>query len=175
MGKAVYYAWGSGTDWEAVCVDFDIAVQGHSLEEVQRELRDAVDTFLDYAGDLPVEEREQSPEPEVSLGSAPAAGDSLPRLPTDAVVRYSCFPTRRCSVREDPGCVKFRDVIEILEQHGFQFERQGRGSHRVYHRVSGDGRYVVVLSFGRPGEDVKPGTLGSIIRQSGLGREAFRS
>ena len=58
MGKAVYYAWGHGSDWEAICVDFDIAVQGHSLEEVQRELRDAVDTFLDYAGDLPVEERE---------------------------------------------------------------------------------------------------------------------
>lgn len=59
MAKAVYYAWGNGGDWEAVCVDFDIAVQGNSLEEVRRELRDAVDIFLDYVGDLPEDEREQ--------------------------------------------------------------------------------------------------------------------
>ena len=59
MGKAVYYAWGHGTDWEAICVDFDIAVQGNSLEEVGRELRDAVDTFLDYVDDLPESERGQ--------------------------------------------------------------------------------------------------------------------
>ena len=71
--------------------------------------------------------------------------------------------------------MKYREVIEILEQHGFQFERQGRGSHRVYQRVSGNRRHVVILSFGRQGEDVKPGTLGSIIRQSGLPRVAFRS
>lgn len=70
--------------------------------------------------------------------------------------------------------MKFRDVIRVLEKHGFQFERQGRGSHRVYQRVADNKRYVVVLSYGRPGEDVKPGTLGSIIRQSGLSKEAFR-
>lgn len=71
--------------------------------------------------------------------------------------------------------MKYREVIEILEQHGFQFERQGRGSHRVYQRISGDRRYVVILSYGRPGEDIRPGTLGSIIRQSGLPRGVFRS
>ena len=71
--------------------------------------------------------------------------------------------------------MKYREVIEILEQHGFQFERQGRGSHRVYQRVSGDRQYVVILSYGRSGEDIKPGTLGSIIRQSGLPRSVFRS
>ena len=70
--------------------------------------------------------------------------------------------------------MKYREVIDILERNGFQFQRQGRGSHRVYQRVSGDQRYIVVLSYGRPGEDVKSGTLGSIIRQSGFPKEAFR-
>ncbi len=68
MGRAVYYAWGNGTDWEAICVDFDIAVQGHTLEEVQRELRDAVDTFLDYADGLSESEREQLLNRKAPLG-----------------------------------------------------------------------------------------------------------
>ena len=57
MAKAIYYAWGNGGEWEAICVDFDIAVQGDSLEEVKRELQDAVETFLDYVHDLPANEQ----------------------------------------------------------------------------------------------------------------------
>ena len=59
MAKAVYYAWGNGGEWEAICVDFDISVQGDSLEEVRRELRDAVETFRDYVDELPASERER--------------------------------------------------------------------------------------------------------------------
>jgi hypothetical protein len=58
MRKLTCYAWGKPGDWEALCVDFDIPAQGTSLEEVRRELADAVDTYLDYVSDLP--ESEQS-------------------------------------------------------------------------------------------------------------------
>ena len=59
MRKLTCYAWGKPGDWEALCVDYDLAAQGSSLEEVRRELADAVDTFLDYVSDLPESERRQ--------------------------------------------------------------------------------------------------------------------
>ena len=57
MRKLTCYAWGKPGDWEALCVDFDLAAQGASLEEVRRELGDAIDTFLDYVSDLPENEQ----------------------------------------------------------------------------------------------------------------------
>ena len=68
----------------------------------------------------------------------------------------------------------YRRVITILEEHGFSFERYGKGSHRVYQAERSGKRWGVILSFSQLGEDVKPGTLSSIIRQSGLPRDAFR-
>lgn len=59
MRKPTCYAWGKPGDWEALCVDYDLAAQGSSFEEVRRELADAVDTFLDYVFDLPESERRQ--------------------------------------------------------------------------------------------------------------------
>ena len=44
----------------------------------------------------------------------------------------------------------------------------------VYEADHSGRRWVVILSFSRLGEDVKPGTLSSIIRQSGLDRSLFR-
>ena len=57
MRKLTCYAWGKPGDWEALCVDYDIAAQGTSLEEVRRELADAVETYLDYIADLPENEQ----------------------------------------------------------------------------------------------------------------------
>ena len=59
MRKLTCYAWGRPGDWEALCVDYDLAAQGPSFEEVRRELADAVDTFLDYVSALPESERRQ--------------------------------------------------------------------------------------------------------------------
>ncbi len=70
--------------------------------------------------------------------------------------------------------MNYRQVATILEQHGFAFERYGKGSHRVYQAFHSGHRWSVILSFGRLGEDVKPGTLNSIIRQSGLSKDVFR-
>ena len=57
MRKLTCYAWGQPGDWEAICVDFDLAAQGESLDEVRSELRDAVETYLEYISELPEKER----------------------------------------------------------------------------------------------------------------------
>jgi predicted RNase H-like HicB family nuclease len=40
------FAHGRDGDWQAICVDFDIAVQGNSLEDVQHMLNDAVAFYI---------------------------------------------------------------------------------------------------------------------------------
>jgi hypothetical protein len=42
-------ASGQGSRWEAFCLDFDIAVQGQSLEEVRELLRDAIEMYVQTA------------------------------------------------------------------------------------------------------------------------------
>lgn len=51
------YAEGREGDWEAICLDYDIAVQGSSFEEVAQSLREAVTLFLEAAADLPEKDR----------------------------------------------------------------------------------------------------------------------
>jgi predicted RNA binding protein YcfA (HicA-like mRNA interferase family) len=69
--------------------------------------------------------------------------------------------------------MKVRELIGILESQGFVLERR-RGSHRIYKgRVGGKARLVVVAGH-RESDDIKPGTLRSIIRQSGLPKRIFR-
>jgi predicted RNase H-like HicB family nuclease len=49
-GKQVlcFAQWRDG-DWEGICLDFDIAVQGRSFEEVKAALEEAVDTYVEDA------------------------------------------------------------------------------------------------------------------------------
>jgi hypothetical protein len=42
-------AHGSSRGWEALCLDFDISVQGHTFEEVRCGLEDAVRTYVEDA------------------------------------------------------------------------------------------------------------------------------
>jgi len=51
------YAEGSGSQWEAVCLDFDIAVQGGSFEEVYRGLQESVALYLEHLATLPEADR----------------------------------------------------------------------------------------------------------------------
>jgi hypothetical protein len=46
-----------GTEWEGVCIDFDLAVQGHSFREVQDRLARAIREYLDYVKTLPEDEQ----------------------------------------------------------------------------------------------------------------------
>lgn len=51
------YAEGRPGEWEALCLDFDLAVQGVTLDDVQFKLARAIDEYLAYVDTLPVEER----------------------------------------------------------------------------------------------------------------------
>ncbi len=60
--------------------------------------------------------------------------------------------------------MKVRDVIRKLREDGWTLVRT-RGSHRVFKHRSKPGSVTLA---GHPGDEVKPGTLGSILRQADL-------
>ena len=60
-------------------------------------------------------------------------------------------------------------VCQILESHGFRRVRQ-KGSHAIMQKEMRDTTITVPIPLHR---ELKIGTLQSIIRQSGLGREPF--
>jgi predicted RNA binding protein YcfA (HicA-like mRNA interferase family) len=70
--------------------------------------------------------------------------------------------------------MKFRTFIRIIRRSGFELARQ-RGSHRTYKaEVAGETRVVSVACHSE-NDDIKPGTLSAMIRQSGLPKKLFRS
>jgi hypothetical protein len=44
--KLLCYAYGHGNSWEAICVDFDLAVQGQSFEDVQERLNKMIRSYI---------------------------------------------------------------------------------------------------------------------------------
>jgi predicted RNA binding protein YcfA (HicA-like mRNA interferase family) len=57
-----------------------------------------------------------------------------------------------------------REVIKLIEDDGWYLSRT-RGSHRQFKHPTKPG---LVTIAGKPGDDVAPGTLNSILRQAGL-------
>lgn len=68
---------------------------------------------------------------------------------------------------------KFRYFIRMLEQHDFVLDRQ-RGSSRIYKGVVGGKMRLVSVHYHRGSDDIRRGTLNSMIRQSGLPKKLFR-
>lgn len=64
--------------------------------------------------------------------------------------------------------MKVRDVIRILEQDGWVLVRT-RGSHHHFRHPVKPGTVTVP---GNPNHDLPPKTLGSILKQSGMSKEA---
>ena len=62
-------------------------------------------------------------------------------------------------------------VCDLLRAHGFEAVRQ-RGSHRVMQKKEGASTITVPVPLHK---ELKPGTLGSIIRQSQLSRTLFET
>jgi predicted RNA binding protein YcfA (HicA-like mRNA interferase family) len=60
--------------------------------------------------------------------------------------------------------VKVRDILKQLEEDGW-FLARTRGSHKQYKHPVKPG---LVTIPGRPGDDLAPGTLNSILKQAGL-------
>jgi len=67
------------------------------------------------------------------------------------------------------GTFSGEEVCQILESHGFRRVRQ-KGSHAIMQKKMQDTTITVPIPLHR---ELKIGTLQSIIRQSGLGREPF--
>ena len=67
------------------------------------------------------------------------------------------------------GTFSGEEVCQILESHGFRRVRQ-KGSHAIMQKEMRDTTITVPIPLHR---ELKIGTLQSIIRQSGLGRESF--
>ena len=67
------------------------------------------------------------------------------------------------------GTFSGEEVCQILESHGFRRVRQ-KGSHAIMQKEMLDTTVTVPIPLHR---ELKIGTLQSIIRQSGLGREPF--
>lgn len=60
--------------------------------------------------------------------------------------------------------MKIRDLIKLLESDGWNVARF-RGSHRQFKHPSKSGTVTVA---GKPGADIPPGTLASVLKQAGL-------
>jgi predicted RNA binding protein YcfA (HicA-like mRNA interferase family) len=60
--------------------------------------------------------------------------------------------------------MKVREVIRLIEADGWRQART-RGSHRQFNHPIKPG---VVTVAGKPGDDLAPGTLNSILKQAGL-------
>ena len=60
--------------------------------------------------------------------------------------------------------MKVRDLLRLLRDDGWTLSRQS-GSHRQFKHASKPGRVTVA---GKPSDDLAPGTLNSILKQSGL-------
>ena len=67
-GTATCYAWGREGEWEALCIDFDLAAHGSSFEEVRNELQDAIETYVSYVAALPEPDRSRLLSRKAPLG-----------------------------------------------------------------------------------------------------------
>ena len=62
--------------------------------------------------------------------------------------------------------MKVREIIALIEQDGWRLVAT-RGSHRQFKHHTKSGRVTVA---GKPSDDLAPGTLNSIMKQSELKR-----
>jgi predicted RNA binding protein YcfA (HicA-like mRNA interferase family) len=70
--------------------------------------------------------------------------------------------------------VKFRRLLQILEEQGFELHRRPSGSHRQYRAVIEGRVFSITIAYHNINDEVLPKTLASIIRQSGLPKKLFR-
>jgi hypothetical protein len=46
MGHVTCFAWGQANQWEALCVDYDIAATGRTFDDVRQRLHEAIADYL---------------------------------------------------------------------------------------------------------------------------------
>jgi predicted RNA binding protein YcfA (HicA-like mRNA interferase family) len=67
------------------------------------------------------------------------------------------------------GGFKYRDVVRRLRRFGFEFEREGAGSHEIWCNAE-TGRRVILPNHRKA---LAEGTLRSILRQADIGVDDF--
>ncbi|GAI81233.1 unnamed protein product [marine sediment metagenome] len=63
--------------------------------------------------------------------------------------------------------MKLRELIKIIKKDGWYMVAQ-KGSHKQFKHPKKPGRVTIA---GNPGDDIAPGTLNSILKQTGLKKE----
>ena len=63
--------------------------------------------------------------------------------------------------------MKVRELIALIEADGW-FQVRTKGSHRQFHHQTKKGTVTV---SGKPGVDVPPGTLNSVLKQAGIKKQ----
>lgn len=61
--------------------------------------------------------------------------------------------------------MKYKEAVKMLEKNGWYQARQ-KGSHRAYKHELKPG--IVTIAYHRLNDEIPPGTLNSILKQSGL-------
>ena len=69
--------------------------------------------------------------------------------------------------------MKYREFVKILEENGFELDRQ-KGRHRQYEGVVKGQRRIVTVACSQLGDDIMRKNFASMIRQSGLPKALFR-
>jgi predicted RNA binding protein YcfA (HicA-like mRNA interferase family) len=106
-----------------------------------------------------------------SRRTLPKRGKAPHVVPRGAIIGDLCRPRQdavageeRAALWDNRTDVKIRDVVKLLEEDGWVVVRQ-RGSHRQFKHGRKPGLVTVA---GKPGDDLAPGTLNSILKQAGL-------
>ncbi|MCY4128879.1 MAG: type II toxin-antitoxin system HicA family toxin [Gammaproteobacteria bacterium] len=63
----------------------------------------------------------------------------------------------------------YRDVTRALKTHGWEFYRQGKGSHEIWRRIDDPSSPAISV----PSNISKPYTAESIMKQAGLPKDAY--
>ncbi len=69
--------------------------------------------------------------------------------------------------------LKYREIVTILTNLGFQPKVSGSTSHQTWTLERADKKYAVTIFFHGSNREFRPGTLNSMIRQSGFTKNEF--
>lgn len=68
----------------------------------------------------------------------------------------------------------FRRFLDIILANGFALHREGATSHKRYRGLVGGEVHFVDVAAHNLSDEIRPGTLDAMIRQSGLPKKLFR-
>ena len=169
MRHLLCFARGHEGSWEALCVDYDIAVQGASFDQVKDDLEAAISDYVEAASS-----EDEATRIKLLARRAPW---SVRLTWTARILGRFGGPTRMGTPPPRsrwPARLELRAIYPNCRRPRLLILRRGNGSHSIYRAIIAGEVRLVTVSAHRPSEDIKPGTLDAMIRQSGLPKHLFR-